>query len=74
MLVFSLFPMVWVVVMSFFNYSPARAGSGLLGLGGRNPFIGLGNFQAMFADTQAADLFRTSVWNTRHLCRAGDDS
>ncbi len=64
MLVFSLFPMVWVVVMSFFSYSPARAGSGLLGLGGRNPFVGLGNFQAMFADTQAADLFRTSVLNT----------
>jgi multiple sugar transport system permease protein len=64
MLVFALFPMVWVMVLSFFSYSPARAGSGLLGLGGRNPFIGLGNFQAMFADTQAADLYRTSVWNT----------
>lgn len=62
--VFALFPMVWVVVMSFFNYSPARAGSGPLGLGGRNPFIGLGNFQAMFADTQAAGLLRMSVGNT----------
>jgi ABC-type sugar transport system permease subunit len=56
--------MVWVVVLSFFNFSPARAGSGFLGLGGRNPFIGLGNFQAMFADTQMADLFRISVMNT----------
>ncbi len=64
MLVFALFPMVWVVVMSFFNYSPARAGSGFLGLGGRNPFIGIGNFQAMFADTQAAELFRMAMWNT----------
>lgn len=64
MAVFAVFPMIWVVIMSFFNYSPARAGSGLLGLGGRNPFIGLGNFQAMFADTQAADLFRMSVSNT----------
>lgn len=64
MLVFSLFPMVWVVVLSFFSYSPARAGSGFLNLGGRNPFIGLGNFQAMFADTQAAEIFRLAVGNT----------
>lgn len=64
LLVFGLFPMVWVVLLSFFNYSPARAGSGPLGLGGRNPFVGLGNFQAMLADTQAADLFRISVVNT----------
>jgi multiple sugar transport system permease protein len=64
MLVFSLFPMVWVVVLSFFDFSPARAGSGFLGLGGRNPFIGIANFQAMFADTQVAQIFRTSVVNT----------
>jgi multiple sugar transport system permease protein len=64
MVVFSLFPMIWVVVLSVFDFSPARAGSGPLGLGGRNPFIGLGNFQAMFADTQTAQLFRTSVANT----------
>jgi multiple sugar transport system permease protein len=64
MLVFSFFPIVWVVVLSVFDFSPARAGSGPLGLGGRNPFIGLGNFQAMFADTQTAQLFRTSVTNT----------
>ena len=64
MVVFSLFPIVWVVVLSLFDFSPARAGSGPLGLGGRNPFIGFGNFQAMFADTQTAQLFRTSVANT----------
>lgn len=64
MVVFSLFPIVWVVVLSVFDFSPARGGSGPLGLGGRNPFIGLGNFQAMFADTQTAQLFRTSVANT----------
>ena len=40
------------------------AGSGFLNLGGRNPFIGLGNFQAMFDDTQAAEIFRTAVGNT----------
>lgn len=64
LIVFSLFPVVWVFVLSFFSYSPARAGSGLLGLGGRNPFVGLGNFQTMFAGTQEAQLFRTSVVNT----------
>ena len=62
--VFALFPMIWVVVLSFFNYSPVRVGDGLLGLGGRNPFIGLGNFIAMFGTTQAAQLFRTAVVNT----------
>ena len=46
--IFALFPMIWVVVLSFFNYSPVRVGDGLLGLGGRNPFVGLGNFIAMF--------------------------
>lgn len=62
--VFALFPMIWVVVLSFFNYSPVRVGDGPLGLGGRNPFIGLGNFIAMFGATQAAQLFRIAVKNT----------
>ena len=62
--IFALFPMIWVVVLSFFSYSPVRVGDGLLGLGGRNPFVGLENFTAMLADTQAAQLFRTSVRNT----------
>jgi len=62
--VFALFPMIWVVVLSFFSYSPVRVGDGLLGLGGRNPFIGLENFTSMLADTQTAQLFRTSVKNT----------
>ncbi|GIK72129.1 MAG: sugar ABC transporter permease [Chloroflexota bacterium] len=62
--VFALFPMIWVVVLSFFNYSPVRVGDGPLGLGGRNPFIGFGNFVAMFGTTQAAQLFRTAMMNT----------
>jgi len=62
--IFALFPMIWVVVLSFFSYSPVRVGDGLLGLGGRNPFVGLENFTSMLADTQAAQLFRTSVRNT----------
>ena len=61
---FALFPMIWVVVLSFFSYSPVRVGSGLLGLGGRNPFIGLENFTTMLGDTQTAIVFRTSLKNT----------
>jgi multiple sugar transport system permease protein len=61
---FSLLPMVWVVVLCFFKYSPARAGSGFMDLGGANPFIGLDNFKALFADNQTSQIFRMSFWNT----------
>lgn len=61
---FALFPMIWVVVLSFFSYSPVRVGSGPLGLGGRNPFIGLENFVMMWSDTQTAIVFRTALKNT----------
>ncbi|MGQ0602602.1 MAG: carbohydrate ABC transporter permease [Anaerolineales bacterium] len=61
---FSLLPILWVVVLSFFDYSPARAGSGPLGLGGANPFVGLDNYRAMFADTQPAREFRQALGNT----------
>jgi len=45
---FTLLPMVWVVALSFFNYSPRREGGGVGGLGGDNPFVGLQNFQQLF--------------------------
>jgi len=64
MALFALFPIVWVVLLSFFDFSPVRVGSGPLGLGGRNPFVGIENFTAMFAGTQTAELFRTAVKNT----------
>lgn len=64
MMFFSLLPMVWAVVLSFFDFSPARAGSGFLDLGGKNPFVGLANYQAMFSDSQPARVFRTAVINT----------
>ena len=64
MLFFSLVPMIWAVVLGFFDYSPTRAGSGFLGLGGANPFVGLENYQAMFAQTQPARVFRLAVINT----------
>ena len=64
MLFFSLLPMVWAVLLGFFDYSPIRSGAGFLGLGGANPFVGLQNYRAMFADTQPARVFRLAVGNT----------
>jgi multiple sugar transport system permease protein len=64
MLFFSLLPMVWAVILGFFDYSPVRAGGGFLGLGGQNPFVGLDNYRAMFSDSQPARVFRSAVGNT----------
>ena len=64
MMFFSLLPMVWALILGFFDYSPVRVGSGFLGLGGDNPFIGLDNFQAMLAESQPARVFRMAVVNT----------
>jgi len=64
MLFFSLFPMVWAIILGFFDYSPVRAGGGFLGLGGQNPFVGLNNYRAMFLDSQPARVFRSAVVNT----------
>jgi len=65
MLIFSLLPTVWAFLLSLYDYSPQRAGAGLLGLGGDNPFVGLQNFQNMLSGvTLEAQLFRTSLGNT----------
>ncbi len=64
MMFFSLLPIAWAVILVFFDYSPVRSGSGFLGLGGLNPFIGLGNFKAMFDASQPARAFRAAVGNT----------
>jgi ABC-type sugar transport system permease subunit len=64
MLFFSLVPMIWAVALGFFDYSPIRAGSGFLGLGGANPFVGLDNYRAMFDESQPARVFRMAVGNT----------
>jgi ABC-type sugar transport system permease subunit len=45
---FTLLPLVWVVALSLFDYSPRREGSGPGGMGGANPFVGLQNFIDMF--------------------------
>jgi ABC-type sugar transport system permease subunit len=64
MIAFALFPMVWALTLGFFDYSPARAGSGPLGLGGANPFVGLDNYRAMFSASQPARVFRQAFVNT----------
>jgi multiple sugar transport system permease protein len=61
---FSLLPMIWVVALGFFDYSPVRRGGALLGLGGDNPFVGLSNYAAMFGESQQARVFRIAVKNT----------
>jgi ABC-type sugar transport system permease subunit len=64
MIFFALLPMIWAFVLGFFDYSPTRTGGGFLGLGGANPFVGLANYKAMFANTQPARVFRMAVVNT----------
>lgn len=62
---FTLFPILFAVVMSYFSYSPIREGSGFLELGGANPFIGLKNFIELFTGTsKPAEVFRLAVKNT----------
>lgn len=62
---FTLFPILWAVVMSFFDYTPIREGSGFLGLGGANPFIGIGNYVELFSgNSKPAEVFRLAVKNT----------
>jgi ABC-type sugar transport system permease subunit len=46
--VFSLLPIVWAFTLSFFDYSARRDGSSIGGLGGDNPFVGVGNYRRMF--------------------------
>ena len=62
---FTLFPILWAVVMSFFSYTPIREGSGFLGLGGANPFVAIDNYIELFTGTsKPAEVFRLAVRNT----------
>jgi ABC-type sugar transport system permease subunit len=62
---FTLFPIVFAMVMSFFSYSPIREGSGFLELGGANPFVGIENYIELFTGTgKPAEVFRLAVKNT----------
>jgi len=62
---FTLFPILFAVVMSLFSYSPIRDGSGFLELGGANPFVGIKNYIELFTGTsKPAEVFRLAVKNT----------
>jgi multiple sugar transport system permease protein len=64
MLFFTLLPMLWGILITFFRYSPTRASAGILGLGGSNPFVGLENYLDLFSNSSNGQLFRTSFKNT----------
>lgn len=60
-----IFVLAWAFALMFFDYSPGRLGGPILGLGGSNPFIGLGHFVEMVRGTSVqASLFRISLRNT----------
>ncbi len=65
---FTLLPMVWAVLLAFFEFSARREGGPFLGLGGENPFVGLKHFSAMFNFAADAPLevkqFHLSFKNT----------
>lgn len=63
MMFFTLLPMLWGLVITFFRYSPTREG-GFLGLGGANPFVGFNNYLELFSDSPNGTLFRTALGNT----------
>ena len=57
-----IFVLGWAFVLMFFDYSPGRVGGPILGLGGSNPFVGLGHFIEMIKGTSVeANLFRISL-------------
>ncbi len=61
----SVFPLLWAVLLAFFEYSPRRVGGPFLGLGGDNPFIAFGHFQTMLEGTgRDARIFVNSLGNT----------
>jgi len=65
---FTLLPMVWAVLLAFFDFSARREGGPFLGLGGDNPFVGLEHFSAMLNFSKDAPLevkqFHLSFKNT----------
>jgi ABC-type sugar transport system permease subunit len=56
MAIFSLLPIVWAFALAFFDFSPRRTGSPILGLGADNPFVGLEHFRRMFDVSLGAPL------------------
>lgn len=67
LLVFTALPILWVLTLSFFDFSPRREGTGFGGLGGDNPFVGLGNFAQLFNfanPTTQAEIFQGALMTT----------
>jgi ABC-type sugar transport system permease subunit len=63
--VFSLFPILWALVLGFFSYTPIRQGTWFLGLGGQNPFVGIDNYIELVTGTgKPAEVFRLAFRNT----------
>ncbi len=63
--VFSLFPILWALVLGFFSYTPIRQGSWFLGLGGQNPFVGIDNYiELVTGNGKPAEVFRLAFRNT----------
>ncbi|MBN1563975.1 MAG: sugar ABC transporter permease [Anaerolineae bacterium] len=65
LVVLSAFPLIWAILLAFFDYSPRREGGPILGLGGDNPFVGLDYFKEMVEGTSRdARSFRNTISNT----------
>jgi len=64
MMFWTLLPMIWALLLAFFKYAPTRSGGPFFGLGGGNPFVGLGHFRNMLGDSLEAQKFRISLKTT----------
>lgn len=65
LLMLSVLPLAWAILLAFFDYSPRRVGGPILGLGGQNPFVGLQYFQTMLSGAGRDGLiFHNSMSNT----------
>ncbi|MBK8137244.1 MAG: sugar ABC transporter permease [Chloroflexi bacterium] len=65
LLLLSVLPLAWAILLAFFDYSPRRVGGPILGLGGENPFVGLQYFQTMLTgDGRDGMIFHNSLRNT----------
>lgn len=54
--IFAVLPILWVITLAFFDFSPRRTGTPFLGLGANNPFVGLEHFRRMFDTSPDAPL------------------
>jgi multiple sugar transport system permease protein len=65
LLMLSILPLAWAIILAFFDYSPRRVGGPILGLGGENPFVGLQYFQTMISgEGRDGLIFQNSFRNT----------